>query len=960
MKRKLFLGAMAAVVAMFGASSCTKDASINEGGPGGEISGFSLQIQVPQGAFVTRAGETIASDKEFMVNNLFIYAFDGDKLIVDPEWDETAYNDSKFNSDANKNEAGGLLRANVGCLAPGVDYKIVTNGGVSTVEFNPGWLAPYIGKELTFYVLANDYAIGANDKVFNGMAPIEEDITKAAFENKMVYTTHDGSGEWGEPFVMEELAGGLLMTGQSTPVRITGNATSKIVLKRRTARFDIVLPKSANDQLELAKIEIFNAPVNGNVFSSGIQGVPLRANIPAEWGGFMPLYGNGGYVGFPMTSGAEFQTEPNPVIIEANTKGREVYRIPSVFYMWPTILSPERDPNKMNIYIKVNQESKEFIFTPANEVEIRANYRYSIILNPGTLTFTIEVADYDEGGDIEAPVGGDDDFSAFSVTPEAAIEGNLESFTGPDGYPIYSYHYDDNATGTITVKVTSEFGTNWEEFYPIGVEASVKSHITSYSVNKTSSTVKVNGHEIVDTYTITVPKGDGAPGNCFYLRIKSPNGKAERIIVFDGGGMKLEHFFPDVQAQYFVWCAMMIENPNFEVRNIGGINATIYLEDLMAVTTINQSTFTNNPLTSGIVPGDGSIMLVNSLIGFRFLPNLKDVTLNIGDDMTAMDFSYNTKLARLVLMEGRNVTSLDITRNLELEKLVIQGFPKLASVDMSQNEKLGQFNSYLFQHIDIYREGQPDIPVGLKRLEFKNNPGLISCSFSDAHLLETVDVSGAPNLLAIELTGSMIQKLDVRNNRKLQHLYVNENVREYEVLLEGTYNDLGVIYLYNGGLTSLDLTKVTAAPSLNDIRTYNSPKLTSVKIPRAYYDDGILAVPAVENTITVDMHDCPMLTGHIDFYSLGGLNLNNTGITGVSVFEITQWAKALFSNIAGGEITVYIRDFHFAGLGMGASQNDNLEIFVGGLENSAENFSDANTTVLFEALGGLYSEFRGL
>ena len=111
MKRKLFLGAMAAVVAMFGASSCTKEASMNEGGIG-ELSGFSLQIQTPKAAYVTR---TIGNDSEFQIDRLDIYAFDGNNLV------------------------------GTDFLEEGVDYTRTISGNVSVINFSKEWVSKVAG-----------------------------------------------------------------------------------------------------------------------------------------------------------------------------------------------------------------------------------------------------------------------------------------------------------------------------------------------------------------------------------------------------------------------------------------------------------------------------------------------------------------------------------------------------------------------------------------------------------------------------------------------------------------------------------------------------------------------------------------------------------------------------------------------------------------------------------------------
>ncbi len=309
------------VILILGASSCTHDVGVNEGGPSGEMSGFSLQLQTPKGAYLTRA---IAIGDENSISSIEIYAFDGDNMVG------TNY------------------------LSEGTDYTTTVSGTTTTVNFTEEWVSKVAGKDITFYAVVNeDCGNGTTVTALNSGTP---PTAKAAFEALVsdALPVEDDMVEMG-------INADFLMTGQSEPVKIVGKASGKITAKRRVARFDIVNPMAAegDGQLVITNVQAFNAPVEGNVFASGPALTPARADYD-----FISFNTGSGF-NLPVWSSTVTDGKNGNYVAETNSLGEDTWRCASAFYMYPTQLSPEAGAESMNLYVEAEQNGVKQVYVPA-------------------------------------------------------------------------------------------------------------------------------------------------------------------------------------------------------------------------------------------------------------------------------------------------------------------------------------------------------------------------------------------------------------------------------------------------------------------------------------------------------------------------------------------------------------------------------------------------------------------
>ncbi len=693
-------------------SSCTKDASINEGGPGNEMSGFSLQIQTPKAAYVTRA---IGSDAEFEIVNLEIFAFDGDNLV------------------------------GTDFLAQGTDYTLSVAGNVTTVNFSKEWMSKVAGKDITFYAVANEennVGIGNNmwtslhcdpDVQTNyGSASKAPPTTKAEFEAAITNPLYvdDPGGDW-EGKIMDWIFPYLLMSGQSEPVKLVGDATGKITLKRRVARFDIVNPMAAegDGQIVIKDVEVFNTPRQGTVFASSPAFTPLRADACPGWSsGLYPANGPNRELQprWSATPGGNGHSNGD-YNAETNLAGEETWRIPSVFYTYPTMLSPEAGAENMNVYIKAEQNGKEQYYTPANDVEIKANYRYTFVLNPSTLTFAIEVADFDEGGEIETGIGRETQGMGISDYPVDGMEWGVN----------YSDYYDqwaidcDGIYGeeVMDLEILTEFGSEavFEPLFGFPLPAWANSSMLTKTTT-VDNNLSYNGHKVTDTYKITIPvEAEAAPAP-FLIKFKQTHGDEYcRMYVFDSSEIDITHVLPGVLGEDVVAKAMD------EINN----DADFWPLYLDFVTRLNFDS------------GDDTVTL-SSLEGIEYLPNLEELYVyDIDPAVTSIDLTKNPKLNNVELKNGTNVESIKIASQAAEGDLYLDNLPALTRLDLSEWPGLENLR------------GISDCP-NLKVLDLRKNHNmkLIDAS-GDFSSIETILFEGEyVKPIAFELGESSITSLD--------------------------------------------------------------------------------------------------------------------------------------------------------------------------------------------------------
>ena len=707
--KKIFSYAMAAAVA-FGLASCSKDVNHENGADGGLVATFTLQT--PKGAFVTYAG--IAEGEEWTVNNVDIYAFD-------------------------KN-AGTMIGTDK--LAAGTDYEVTSASGAATttIKVNASWLSANVGKEVYFYFVGNDVA-GAGgaikaphvDASKNAIAAFEAQVTKALAID-------------GDPKMTEIIRTPLLFSAKSELITIQGRQQAKATLTRREARFDIVNAYAAEAlPLVVEAIQISNAPRSGKIFADGGTETVNFASI------------DGTLFTMPAYSSTLAAGKYGDYWQETDAQGATTYRYKSAFYLYPTTLGEGAAHTQIVIKATMNgvteyytRATKDALGVAIPEPEIVANYRYTLVLNPLSLTFDIVRADYEEGGIIDTEAGGDDSFTGFSINASGLTPANWKAATRV-------YTFDGTVDETMTVTLNSQYGSAFKVETVIGDDT----QITNYSTFVSKGTPVVTyGRKIEDTYTIKTPLTSSAGLYTIRVTIYSPNGDAKETILFmkgiDGAfGSSIQDALDQLPAGSTM--------EDITVINVGGANGPSSLDGIENLPNLAEVKANNNPNLSGFVD-------------FSNNPNLEVVELN-NTNVTGVSISEtdNPNLKELRIM-GAELTSFNLTHS-NLQKLNIGGNENLSSVDLSGLPNL----------ISIGLDDLPLVSVDLSAntllelLYIERNEDLTSIVFSpsikNVHMrgctaIESLDVSMLEDLVSLNITGcSSLETLTLGTHRKIETLY---------------------------------------------------------------------------------------------------------------------------------------------------------------------------------------------
>ncbi len=581
MKTKFFFSVLASAAALLVASSCSRDAAINEGGPAGEQSGVSLRIQTPKVAYLTRAG--IASDAENVVSEILLYAFDEDGNMV-----------------------------GTSNLVEGTDYTATEDAGVTTIEFEDAWLSQVAGKEIVFYAVANqDTGDGTTVTDLEAGTP---PVTKTPFEALVsdALTNTDG---WVDTSINLEL----LMTAQSEPIEIVGDATGEMSLKRRIARFDIVNPMAAtgDGQVVITNIQAFNGPTQGNIFAAGPNFTPDRANYDLINSGA----GQGGAFdsGNPAWSGTVTDGKNGAYVSEVNAKGEDTWRLPSAFYMFPTMLATAPGADNMNLYIEATQNGVEQIYVPSNDVEIKANHRYTLTLHPPTLTFTIDVANFDDGEVTATEPGRETEEITLSAT--AADGKGGDEITNYEGNWAV-YYATSLGDEILTFEVATQFGSD-VVFEPTfdGFPVPVWANSSIFTKTTTLTYDAVKGRQTIDKYVATIPAGATDTDNPFTVKFKQTY----------GDDVKKAYFVSDKDAADILNSCIFDMLNNAAAYNAAslGVDAKFFpliMENILSLTQNNST---------GIV--------IDDISDLKYFPNLKyfaTTAPGFTTDVTSIDLSF--------------------------------------------------------------------------------------------------------------------------------------------------------------------------------------------------------------------------------------------------------------------------------------------------------------------------------
>lgn len=186
----------------------------------------------------------------------------------------------------------------------------------------------------------------------------------------------------------------LLFTGNTGAVDPLGTTSTAVTMKRRVARFDIV--NNYEDNFVIERIFVSAATIQGYAFGNALgTGSPVLPTARLA----------------QITEIPDYVTEDNDNIS------------PGVFYLYPTTVSGTSN-TQITIQARVNGEASNlFYLDPATDMPIGANHRYKLVIHEdithGSFRFTLEYADWDEGGGADVNTTDDDlEFTLLALYPD--------------------------------------------------------------------------------------------------------------------------------------------------------------------------------------------------------------------------------------------------------------------------------------------------------------------------------------------------------------------------------------------------------------------------------------------------------------------------------------------------------------------------------------------------------------
>lgn len=205
-----------------------------------------------------------------------------------------------------------------------------------------------------------------------------------------------------------------------------------------------------------------------------------------------------------------------------------------------------------------------------------------------------------------------------------------------------------------------------------------------------------------------------------------------------------------------------------------------------------------------------------------------NLTSNFGDieDLTGIEGFINISLLSAA---GQKLETVDLSQNTKLDTLLLQN-NYLASIDVGSNPNLILIDVISNQLTTITGLAEA---VGLKKLNASwNNLEDFSISSESLevlqisnNLLQSFDVSGAPNLKNILLTTNALTSVDLSGNNLLETLLISDNNLQ-QISLENNAK-LAYVYASSNSLTQLD---VSHNAELVDLRVDRNPNLHCIKI----------------------------------------------------------------------------------------------------------------------------------
>lgn len=206
---------------------------------------------------------------------------------------------------------------------------------------------------------------------------------------------------------------------------------------------------------------------------------------------------------------------------------------------------------------------------------------------------------------------------------------------------------------------------------------------------------------------------------------------------------------------------------------------------------------------------------ITDLSGIEGFKNLKTLYAT-SNALTQIDLSHNTALDTLSLA-GNNISSIDLSKNTELIWLDLSANDISTITGLSQASQLKtlrlSFNSLT---------------------EFSLDNESVESLLISHNYLQSIDLSGAPNLKSVLLRANQLTSLDVTSNTFLETLIFSHNLVSTIDLRHNT--NLQYLYCSGNQLTQLDISHLS---KLDFLVVDRNPDLSCIKV------GGAQSVPSV-------------------------------------------------------------------------------------------------------------------
>ncbi len=808
--KKLFTFAASGLVAL-AAVSCTSETT-EPNDPGGQTPGENtFTFTLPSSSSViTYAGEVPASENEKKLDlaNTSILMFD---------------------------EAGTLEAIVEGSL---ITAGMTPEGkATATIAVPDDWKG-----DKTFYLIGNTQ-MDAYDNL-----PEAGDIGTMTAAEFLELTTEAQAGQISS-------TNGLLMSGVVPVTDIEQSAGSDITLYRSVARFDVDQDVTEN-KVTIKSISVSEANLNGYIVAYG-RGVKPGALTTGDV--------NGITVSQALTL---VDVDGTP---EDDTDDHNFQKQEGAFYLYPTYLKTDGTGTMITLIGDVN--GQEAIYTMNKEesdlpedLEILANTRYIISsIDELTHTFTITIAEWDEGEEIVGRPGVNGENFGLLTDPAGSAVASFEASTGTILL---------NATGgevTFTVKSSSSRGT----MFALTPKANMADHTELYDFDLANATAPTYAIPyFASTYTITVPDLTEAGAASTEMLIKDFRDQEHAL--------KLRLVYGE---ETVVIDEILIPDPALReaLKLVYGIEGTMVREELEAVKAIEISAST--------VPDAALRNAIASLEGLENFTNIEDFTFRgtglseIDHDLlagwenldylylydspiTSLDLSGLDKLEQLRLngadltslhIDGReSLTYIYIVNSREITTLTLNGdFPNVTRMHFSSNSITtinANGNFPQTESVEIISNQVLTLDFltatqfpAVKVLRLSNNPNLtdIGTDIYNSTILERFEIDdtqignvdlSSPVLTRLEFRNTPVPQVDLSRHPALTTLTVGHLVEELDLT---ACPDLTTLNISNNSpkIRTIDMSNNVKLKSL----TLNScPDLTEIRV----WDGFPIADPA--------------------------------------------------------------------------------------------------------------------